>query len=190
MPDNFTPFTLGDPNNSGGYSPMEKLDRSIVVDFWKSKGAPAHVAEGIADGYNLESGLKPGAVNKTSGATGISQDLGSRKAMLFSNPNWENPYVQLEHDWNDLNGGDAKATRHRDDILGAKTKTEAKEAWESYFERPGTSAKAGAPAWNVAPAAIASEQARSNTDVKFMTPEEFLAALPPLENDASLEIHI
>lgn len=184
-PDDFMAFTA-DTGDSSGYSPSQKLDRNVVVDFWKNKpGVKPYVAEGVADAWNYESGLKPAAVNPTSGATGVPQYLGSRKAKLFSNENWQNPYAQFNQAWDEVNGGDAIATRHWDEIKNAKTREEAKALWEKYFERPRTTAKTGASAWNVAPAAISSEQARSNTDVRYMTPEEYLAMLPPLENDAA-----
>lgn len=51
--------------------------------FLKSRGLTANQARGVAAGAYAESRLNPAAVNPKSGAFGIGQWLGSRKAELF-----------------------------------------------------------------------------------------------------------
>lgn len=180
------------------------VDRQTIVGYWKGKGVPDYVAEGIADATHDESGIKgnpdlfnPVAVNPASGAVGLQQDLGSRKKALQANPNWQDPTVQLDHAYRELTGGDAEASAHWNEIKNAKTRDEAKALFKHYFERPGAvggdkmaSGYGKDPAisagnWNVSPQAIAFEQGRSNTTVRYMSPDDYLAMTPEMGEGGS-----
>jgi hypothetical protein len=80
---------------------------SQVYSFLRSKGLAPNQALGITGALYAESGLNPNAVNKSSGAYGISQWLGGRKRELMRrygpHPNLDQ---QLEFLWWELNGGD------------------------------------------------------------------------------------
>lgn len=96
---------MGDPlkgaandNGKGG---------SDIVAFFKSRGYSDAQARGITAGIMAESGGNHRAINRTSGAMGLGQHLGSRKAELLRrygpNPTRQQ---QLEFlDW-ELKGGD------------------------------------------------------------------------------------
>lgn len=57
--------------------------RAEIEAYWRSRGYSADQARGITAGMYAESRLDPRAVNPTSGAFGVGQWLGSRKAELF-----------------------------------------------------------------------------------------------------------
>jgi hypothetical protein len=89
-----------------------------------------------------ESGLDPSAVNPTSGALGIGQWLGPRKAALTSrfgaNPTLDQ---QLAFSRDELMGPE-RATLDR--LRGAKSEGEAYGVWGQSYERPGPAALAKA----------------------------------------------
>ena len=164
------------------------VNRSVIVNYWKGKSLPDHVAEGIADALHGESGGNPLAVNPQSGATGLAQDLGTRKDQLQARPNWQNPQVQLDNMYREVTGGDKIASDHWKEIQSAPTREAARDLWEKYFERPAAKAAGGwevtaAPGWKVSPGAISSEQ-DSGADVRYMTPADYLAMTPEIGEDA------
>lgn len=159
------------------------VDRDSVVSFWENQaGVADHVAEGIADALHGESGLKPLAVNPASGATGLAQDLGSRKQELQAQPNWQDPQVQLQNLLREVQGGDKIAAQHWNEIKNAPDRKTAAQLWEKYVERPGPSGgdwqTVSAPGWNVSPNALNYEMTRSDTDVRYMSPSDYLAMTP------------
>jgi hypothetical protein len=166
--------------------PNAPVPRQRVVDYWRSKGVSDHVAEGIADALHGESGLRPLAVNPTSGATGLAQDLGPRKTALTSQPDWQNPQVQLDNMYREVTGGDPESTANWDKIKNAPTREAARQLWSQHFERPGPT---GAPktegaGWRISPTALSSAQATPNTDVRWMSPADYLALTPDLDETA------
>jgi hypothetical protein len=111
--------------------------RNDTVNYWIGKGAPRHVAEGIADRVNAESGFDPrlDAPDKGGPSAGLYQAHLDRRTSLQSLPNWQNPQVQ--HDWayGQVTGGDPMATAHWDEIKNAPTREAAAQLWDKYFER-------------------------------------------------------
>lgn len=110
---------------------------SEIVSFFVGKGMRPEDARGIAAGIAAESGSNPRAVNPSSGALGLGQHLGARKAALIARFG-ENPTKaqQLEFLWEELNGGDAGG-KH---VLAARGEAAVLDAYIRKFMRP----KAGA----------------------------------------------
>lgn len=105
---------------------------NYAFDYFTGQGYSPSAAAGISAGLFAESHLNPTAVNPTSGAYGIGQWLGARKAQLFSmfgpNPTLDQ---QLSFVNTELpsNGG---AT-----ISAASTPQSALSSFIGLFERPG-----------------------------------------------------
>jgi hypothetical protein len=167
--------------------------RQQVVDFWKSKGAPEHVAEGIADRVKIESGFDPVAPGDSGTSIGLYQHHADRKSRLTALPGWQDPQVQNEFAYREVTGGDKQATEGWEKIRSAKTREEAAKLWDQYFERSkgGVRPSGGwdsAPVvsagnWRVSPRAVQFEQGRRDTNVVYMNPADYLAMTPPLEGD-------
>lgn len=111
-----------------------------VINFFVGKGVPAHIARGIAAGIESESSGDHRAINDTSGAYGLGQWLGSRKAALFArygnNPTREQ---QLEFLYSELRGGDAGGPA----VLAAKDEGQAVDRYIRGFMRPGKDTESG-----------------------------------------------
>jgi hypothetical protein len=111
------------------------------IDFWVGKGAPRHVAEGITDAFQGESGLNPEAFNPAGGgqgALGTGQWRGARQSKLKELPNYSDFGTQLDFSYSEVTGGDPIASKHWNEIKGAPDRATAKQLWSRYFERPGT----------------------------------------------------
>lgn len=108
----------------------------FIQQFFVQKGVPPAVAQGWAQRLMVESGGNPLAVNPTSGALGLAQDLGSRKSNLLSLPNWQDPTVQLNNIWNEMHGGDPTATQHFGQMESGGA-AGAYQGFTHWFERPG-----------------------------------------------------
>lgn len=108
---------------------------SDIVDYFVSQGFSPAVAKGIAGGIMSESSGDHKAVNKTSGAFGLGQWLGPRKAELFkrygSNPTRQQ---QLEFLAWELKGGDGGGAS----VRSQKSASGAAEAYIRKFMRPGS----------------------------------------------------
>ena len=85
-----------------------------AFNFYVSKGLSPHAAAGLVGQFAQESNFNPGIWNKGEGAFGLAQWRGDRLAGLQryaasvgKNPN--DPQVQLEYSWQELNGPE-KAT--------------------------------------------------------------------------------
>jgi hypothetical protein len=111
-----------------------------VINFFVGKGVPQSVARGIAAGIESESSGDHRAVNKDSGAYGLGQWLGARKAALFAkygnNPTREQ---QLEFLYSELQGGD----RGGPAVLAAKDEGQAVDRYIRGFMRPGKDTETG-----------------------------------------------
>lgn len=127
----------GLPGAGGNPLGGSRISLEFMTNFFEQKGAPPAVAEGMARRLMVESGGNPLAVNPTSGATGLGQWLGSRKANLLALSNWQDPTVQLNNVWNDMHGGDPLSTRYFSNIMSAPTEQQAYQRFTHYVERPG-----------------------------------------------------
>lgn len=106
-----------------------------VINFFTNKGLSVNQARGILGNLMQESKGNPYATNRTSGATGIAQWLGSRKQKLFSkygrNPSMQD---QLNFIWEELNTTESKAMQA---LLNTNTISDATRAFANHFERAG-----------------------------------------------------
>lgn len=113
-------------NNSG--------NKKKAMDFFINKGLPVHQAAGIVGNLMGESSLNHTAVNKSSGAYGIAQWLGSRKTALFNkygkNPTFDQ---QLDFLWDELQTTEKRAFNS---LKSAKTLEAATDSFMRTFERP------------------------------------------------------
>lgn len=112
--------------------------RAQTVVFWMSKGAPRHVAEGIADRVQAESSHRSAAWNpddKGSPSGGLYQHHADRLQRLMAQPNWRDPMTQHQFAYSEVTGGDAQATKHWNEILAAPDRATAAKLWDRYFER-------------------------------------------------------
>ncbi|CAD7335149.1 hypothetical protein FIM10_01800 [Sphingomonadales bacterium 56] len=104
-----------------------------VVGFFQAKGYSEAQARGIAAGIAAEAASNHGAVNPTSGAFGLGQWLGSRKAELFRrygrNPTRQQ---QLEFLHWELQGGDHGGAA----VLRAGNEAAVLDAYVRKFMRP------------------------------------------------------
>lgn len=104
-----------------------------IVRFFEGKGYPRQVARGIAAGISAESSNDHTIKNDKSGAHGLGQWLGPRKAELYRrfgrNPSKEQ---QLEFLHYELQGGDKGGSA----VLGARTETAALQNYITKFMRP------------------------------------------------------
>jgi hypothetical protein len=105
----------------------------VVARYLRRRGlTPAQVA-GVIGTMQGESGknLDPGAVNPSSGATGIAQWLGGRKNAAVMTKKLG---PQLDHLWEELQGPERAAFQK---LKSAHTVEEATKAFLFGFERPG-----------------------------------------------------
>lgn len=111
-----------------------------IIDFFVRNGVPQHVARGIAAGIESESSGDHKAVNPSSGALGLGQWLGPRKAELIrrygNNPTREQ---QLEFLLSELKGGDKGGPA----VLSAKDEAQAVDRYIRGFMRPGKDTETG-----------------------------------------------
>jgi len=111
-----------------------------AVDYLKQH-VPEHVAYGIVGNLMQESGLNPTISNKTSGAYGIYQLLGSRKRgyekyAAEKGVDKGDMQTQLEYLVKELSSTEKKAMSK---LAQTKDINEATVAFRKYFERPGES---------------------------------------------------
>lgn len=117
--------------------------RAGIVQFWMAQGVPQHVAEGIADRVNVESGYRPTAWNPNdmgSPSGGLYQHHADRLTRLkqyaaAQGKPWTDPGVQNQFALNEVQGGDPIATKHWQEILAAPDRQTAEALWTRYFER-------------------------------------------------------
>lgn len=118
---------------AGAPSPKQGVHADPIMKFMMDKGLTWKQALGIRAGIQAESGGNPNARNPTSGAYGIGQWLGSRKAELFrrygKRPSMKQ---QLEFMWHELTGGDPGGKK----VLAQKGIAETLRAYITDFMRP------------------------------------------------------
>lgn len=106
---------------------------ATIRGLLEARGVTGHYADGIMAGAHAESLLDPQAVNPTSGAYGIGQWLGSRKAALFKRYG-NAPTLEQQIDflvW-ELNGGDHGGAS----VLKGATAQDVARAYIVDFMRP------------------------------------------------------
>lgn len=130
LPGTSSRMTLPPVNVTADLSP-----RAQTVAFWSAKGAPLHVAQGIADRVNAESGFRPTVEGDKGTSIGLYQHHADRKARLMAQPNWQNPMTQHQFAYSEVTGGDAIATKHWNEIVAAPDRATAAKLWDRYFER-------------------------------------------------------
>ena len=134
MTDSGTIAEFNPPTESYSVSTNNTGNKKKAMDFFMSKGLPAHQAAGIVGNLMGESNLNHAAVNKSSGAYGIAQWLGSRKTALFNkygkNPTFEQ---QLDFLWDELQNSEKRAFNS---LKSAKTLEAATDSFMRTFERP------------------------------------------------------
>jgi hypothetical protein len=114
-----------------------------LMNIMSSLGVAPDVASGAIEYMRRnESGLDPNAVNPTSGALGIAQWLGPRKAALTSRFGARPTVDQQENFIGDELLGPESGTL--DALRNAKTAKEGYDIWGRNFERPGGAALAKA----------------------------------------------
>jgi hypothetical protein len=119
------------------------MDSNSIVDYFVNKGyAPAHAA-GIAGNLAQESNNNPSIVNRTSGAFGLAQWLGSRKTQLKQyademGTSVHDPAAQLGFIDHELNTTESRA---RDRLLQTQSPSEAAAVFSDHFERAGQNEK-------------------------------------------------
>lgn len=131
------------PRETGSLSPPPAPSspaRDQVVNFWTSNGAPQHVAEGIADRVNVESGFKPAIFGDNGTSGGYYQHHADRLERLqaFAQTEgkpWTDPDIQNRFALSEVQGGDAIAAKHWGEILNAPDRQTASTLWDKYFER-------------------------------------------------------
>lgn len=111
-------------------------NRATAMRFFQQKGLSRAQAAGVVGSLMQESGLRTGAVNPSSGATGIAQWLGGRKTNLFGQRNPTSLTGQLNFLWSELQGPERAALGR---LRGANTIEDAASAFTWGFERPGQS---------------------------------------------------
>lgn len=188
------------PPMSVDAAPKEMPDLNRAIDFYKKRlGLTDEQASGAVKYMaRNESGLNPTIVNPNSGALSIGQWLGPRKDALIAKYG-RTPTLDeaLEFSAQELETG-ADGGNTLKALKSAKSEKQAYDIWGTNFERPGGQALAaagvggggwnaapvvGAGNWNVSPKAIEYEMGRSNTSVRYMSPDEYLSLVPPLEDD-------
>jgi hypothetical protein len=115
-----------------------------VISYFMGKGLSFEAASGIAANLWEESSLNSGAINPSSGAFGLPQWLGGRKAdyMMWATDKGikaDDPYAQLDYIWKELSSTE-KNTLNK---LSASNITASKAAdiFMDTFERPSEAEK-------------------------------------------------
>lgn len=136
----------GQASASGGAAPAASSETgslqgrraAFAVDYLKSRGISDAAARGAVAGSIAESRLDPNAINSSSGAFGIGQWLGPRKAALLArfgpNPTFDQ---QLQFLASELLGGDRGGAA----VVGAATPHDALNAYVTRFMRPAAGAE-------------------------------------------------
>lgn len=125
--------------SSGGNSIEEQ-----IWSFFNSKGLSDSAVAGIMGNLKLESRLDPSALNKSSGAYGLAQWLGSRKKALQNyarsvGKNVNDITTQLEFLWKELNSTEKRTLNWLSSNPNASA-SEAAKMFEKLFERSGGAA--------------------------------------------------
>ena len=113
-----------------------KQFNQYALNFFRNKGLSDAQARGIVGNLMQESRGNHTIVNKSSGAFGLAQWLGSRKQRLIQKYGM-NPTAsqQLEFIWEELNSTENKAFQK---LLNTNTIADATKAFAKHFERAGS----------------------------------------------------
>lgn len=114
--------------------------RADTVAYWRSRGMPQHVAEGIADRVGVESSYRSDAMGDRGTSGGLYQHHADRLARLKSfaaseGKPWTDPDVQHRFAGTETQGGDPQATRAMPAIANAPDRQTAAKLWDRHFER-------------------------------------------------------
>jgi hypothetical protein len=114
--------------------------REGTIRFWMQQGVPQHVAAGIADRVNAESGFKPSIPGDAGTSAGLYQHHADRLTRLqqfaaSQGKPWNDPGVQHQFALSEVRGGDAIAAKHWQEIVNAPDQKTAAMLWDRYFER-------------------------------------------------------
>ena len=139
------PATSTDQSPSDSTGPQLTPNARTIVDTMDAAGySPVAIASKLAVSNYEGRGLDPTAVNPTSGAVGIDQDLGPRKEGLraFAERTGGDPtdiHTQIGHTMDELSGTDPYDNENAVDkrIRAAQTLEDGVSAWRAGFERPG-----------------------------------------------------
>lgn len=130
-PDDVNAAAYGSSGGGGGSAPAG--GGTDIQSYLTSRGVSAEVARGIAAGVYAEGGTAT-AVNPKSGAFGIGQWLGPRRARLFARYGRKPTMAQqLEFLLWELQGGDSGGAS----VLGAGNAGQAGYNYITQFMRPG-----------------------------------------------------
>jgi len=119
-------------------------NKEIIEKYLRGKGLNDKAIAGVMGNIQQESNFSPTATNRSSGAYGIFQWLGSRKTGLQEyaksvGKSAGNIYVQLDYFWKEINGSEKKTLN----VLTSdeyKSPSDYAVAFERTFERSGGSA--------------------------------------------------
>ena len=106
----------------------QQTRRENIENFWKSKGAPAHVAAGIADNVARESGFDPTQIGDGGTSAGLYQMHNERFTHLLAD-------MENDSAWKDVMGRDPIAAAHWNEIVTAPDQRTASRLWARWFER-------------------------------------------------------
>ncbi len=134
---------------------------SQAISYFMNKGLTREQAAGLVGNFMRESQLNPNALNKYSGAYGLGQWLGARKANLFKrygkNPTFEN---QLDYVWDELNSTHKRGLKM---LRQSKTVDDAARNVFGYYE------------FSAGPEAAVAAMNRSGMGTKWKNPDGTLA---------------
>ena len=105
----WTPFGEGVETCAAGFAGLVTEDSSGIWSYFLAAGFTEEQTAGIMGNLRAESNLMVGAVNPSSGATGIAQWLGGRLTRLYDYANargtdWEQLDIQLDYIMFELTG--------------------------------------------------------------------------------------
>lgn len=127
----------------GGNTTASSGDPTIDKCFYyfKNKGCSIASACGILGNIKGESNFSTTISNKSSGATGMFQWLGSRLTNLKKKSNWNSVDTQLDFAWSEFTGSECKSSLDKfgglSKFQGLTDVEKATLAWEQIFERSG-----------------------------------------------------
>lgn len=112
-------------------------NESYVWNWLRNHGLNPIATAGVMGNLEQESGISSTAVNKSSGAYGIAQWLGGRKAKLMNQKNYTSIDTQLNFLLSELKAGGNGSINT---LNSKKTPQSAADYFETSFERAGSGA--------------------------------------------------
>ncbi len=132
--------------SGSGTTTQPKTIQEQCFEYYVKQGCSTEAACGILGNIKGESNFSTTVVNKTSGATGLCQWLGSRLTNLKNKASsegksWSSVDFQLEFSWFEFTGVECRPWMNRwgsvSKFKALKDVEEATLAWEVIFERSG-----------------------------------------------------